>query len=79
MITKPVSWESMDSIEVTFVIMRMDSTLISFLKVMANMQEMAALEVVTEISMFDVSSHQACEPVVRDADGRLNLSVATVF
>lgn len=56
-----------------------DPALVGLLQVVADVQELTALEVVAEVTMLHVSRHKAGEPVIRDADRRLDLPVAAIL
>ena len=59
--------------------LRVKSTFVAFLQVVANMQEGGSLESGTESSNLCVSSDKTSEPVVADTDGRNDLTLAAVL
>ena len=58
---------------------KMYSTFIALLQVVANMDEGRASEGITEMANFGVSRYQSCEPIICDADRGDHLSLATIF
>jgi hypothetical protein len=57
-----------DSVQVSFVVVRVDATLISLLEVVTDVDEFGRVKMLTVETFFGVTSGQACEPVIRDAD-----------
>lgn len=69
----------MNSIEVSIVIIWMNSSFVRLLQVMADMEESGVVEVVAKVAIFAVGGGKACEPIVGDEDAGLYLVNATVF
>jgi hypothetical protein len=79
LITKPISWESMHSIQIAVMVLRMNSSFVSLLQIMADMKELGLSEVVAEVTVLDVACHQPCEPIIGDANRGLDLLLAAVL
>ena len=69
----------MDSIEVTLVVIWMDSALVRFLEVVADVKEFGIVEIVAEVTIFAVGCSEAGEPVVSDVDTWFDLVDAAIF
>lgn len=69
----------MESAQTTVLRVKMDSTLVGFLQVVADMQEAGSAEGVSEVAHFGISGHKTCEPIVRHANGWNTLSLAAIF
>ena len=57
----------MDSVQISLVVMGMNSALVCLLKVVTDVKEFASIEVVSEFSCVSITSHESCEPIIGDA------------
>ena len=69
----------MDVLKASVARLRVNSALVALLQIVADVHEAGALESRSELAGLRVTWDQACEPVVRDADRRDDLSLAEVF
>ena len=69
----------MDALKTTVAWVKIDSTFIRLLQVMANMQERCTPESVTEMSLLAVGSNKSCEPIICKANGWNFTSIAAVL
>lgn len=79
MVTEPLSWKTMNSVKISIMIMWMDSALVGFLQVMADMKELSVREVVTEIPILYVSCHESCEPIISNTNWWFDLFLAAIL
>ena len=57
----------------------MDSTFIQLLEIVANVQEACTLESVAKVTDLGIAGDETCEPIVGNADGWDDLSLAAVL
>jgi len=69
----------MDALKTTVGWIKIDSTFIRLLQVVANMQERCTSESITEMSFLSVSSNEPSEPIIGKANGWNLTSIATVL
>ena len=69
----------MDAVQVTLVVVRMDSSFVRFLEIMTNMKEFRVVEIVSKRAILAIGSCQACEPVICHKDAWFDLVDAAIF
>jgi len=68
-----------ESTKITISVVQVNSALVSFVEIVADMNEAGALEGIAIVANFSIGSGEAREPIVGDSDARNALPLAAVL